>query len=81
MNVFRYNFSEELINKISLFAKANKDMDIENFRNNFENWKKDNEIEINIEFRRLHELNYKGDLNDKLLKVQDIIIKIKKKRN
>lgn len=80
MNVFRYNFSEELINKISLFAKANKDMDIENFRNNFENWKKDNEIEINIEFRRLHELNYKGDLNDKLFKSARYYYKNKEKK-
>ena len=80
MNVFRYNFSDELINKISLFAKENKDMDIDNFRNNFEIWKKKNDVEINIEFRRLNELDYKGDLNDKLFKSARYYYKNKEKK-
>lgn len=66
--IFRFNFSEEFNKELGYFAKLHKHEDRIEFKENWQEWIEDNEDLINEERKRLVNLGYEGDIEDKIYK-------------
>ena len=66
--IFRFNFSEEFNKELGYFAKLHKHEDRKEFKENWQKWIEDNEDLINEERKRLVNLGYEGDIEDKMYK-------------
>jgi hypothetical protein len=66
--VFRYNFSDEIINKIEYFAKIHQYDDRVLFKSNWNIWCIDNASIIEQEIKRINQLGYKDDVKTKMYK-------------
>lgn len=66
--IFRFNFSEEFNKELGYFAKLHKHEDRIEFKENWQEWIEENEDLINEERKRLINLGYEGDIEDKMYK-------------
>tara|TARA_A100001011_G_C14292929_1_gene837045 strand:- start:608 stop:1084 length:477 start_codon:yes stop_codon:yes gene_type:complete len=78
--IYRYNFSKEFLEKASLFSKNNELSDIKTFRENWNLWKQDNEKLIIKENRKLINMGYAGNIDDKMFKTVRYYLKKKEKK-
>ena len=67
-NIFRFKFSEGILNKMIYFSQVHKYDSKEDFKDSWEEWKLLNRDIINEENDRLKSLGYKGDIENKIYK-------------
>lgn len=65
---FRFNFSTELTKELGYFAKLHKHEDRKEFKEKWKEWIEDNTEIINEEKKRLRNLGYQKDIEDKMYK-------------
>jgi hypothetical protein len=68
INIFRYKFSEEFTEKLYQFSKIHQYDHRKDFKEAWNIWLEENDDLVNKEARRLTELDYKGDVIDKMFK-------------
>jgi len=78
--IYRYNFSKEFLEEAIKFSKINELSDINTFRENWNLWKVNNERLIIEENRKLINMGYEGNINDKMFKTVRYYLKNKKKK-
>ena len=67
-NIFRYKFDTPTVNLINTFAATHKYDDSSQFREEWDEFIKDNKASIDREKQRLTNLGYTGDINNKMYK-------------
>ena len=67
-NIFRYKFDSPIVNLINTFATTHKYDDSSQFREEWDEFIKDNKASIDREKQRLTNLGYTGDINNKMYK-------------
>jgi hypothetical protein len=67
-NIYRYKFSENVINELSIFSKIHQYDDKNTFKESWEEWVSNNLDMINREQTRLSELGYTGCVKTKMYK-------------
>lgn len=68
VNIFRYKFSDDFIQPLYQFSKIHQYDHRTDFKEAWKIWIEENEDLVNKEIRRLIELDYKGDILDKMFK-------------
>lgn len=68
INIFRYKFSEDFTKPLYQFSKIHQYDHRKDFKEAWNIWIEENEDLISKEVRRLTELDYKGDILDKMFK-------------
>jgi hypothetical protein len=66
--IFRFNFSEEFTRQLGYFAKLHKHEDRTEFKENWNEWMEENISLINEETKRLINIGYEGNIEDKMYK-------------
>lgn len=66
--IFRFNFSEEFNKELDYFSKMHKYEDRTDFKENWKEWIEENDYLINEERKRLRNLGYDGNIEDKMYK-------------
>jgi hypothetical protein len=67
-NTYRYKFAENIVYMLTSFAKLHTNDDRHAYRDAWKKWWQDNEDILEFEVRRLHNLGYEGDVQDKMYK-------------
>ena len=67
-NIFRYKFDSPIVNLINIFAATHKYDDSSQFREEWDEFIKDNKASIDREKQRLTNAGYTGDINSKMYK-------------
>lgn len=67
-NIYRFKFKDFIVKELNAFAILHKHEDRKDFKENWQNWTKQNEELILKESERLNGLGYKGDIIDKMYK-------------
>ena len=67
-NIFRYKFSDHFTKSLYIFSKIHQYDHRKDFKEAWTIWIEDNEELVNNEIKRLVELDYKGDILDKMFK-------------
>lgn len=67
-NIFRYNFSETIMQHIAYFAKLHQFEDRHTYKENWNRWYEEYHISLDEEIIRLKALGYKGDIQGKMFK-------------
>jgi hypothetical protein len=68
VNIFRYKFSDEFTKPLYQFSKIHQHDHRKDFKEAWNIWIEENEDLITSEVKRLTELDYKGDILDKMFK-------------
>jgi len=68
INIFRYKFCEEFTSQLYKFSKIHQYDHRKDFKEAWNIWIEENDDLVNKEARRLTELDYKGDILDKMFK-------------
>ena len=68
ITIFRYNFTDEIITKLTSFAKLHVLDDRHAFKDAWTVWLEINEEDISVENERLLGLGYRGNIIDKMFK-------------
>jgi hypothetical protein len=68
INIYRYKFTNEFVNELYTFAKIHQYDHRKDFKDAWETWIEEQEDIVNSEIRRLTNLNYEGDIIDKMFK-------------
>jgi hypothetical protein len=68
LTIFRYKLDEKFISELYQFSKIHQYDHRKDFKEAWKNWIEDNEEIVNKEIERLTELDYKGDILDKMFK-------------
>jgi Fe-S cluster biosynthesis and repair protein YggX len=68
INIYRYKFTQELMNEIYQFAKIHQYDERKDFKEAWEIWMETQTELVNSEVNRLTNLNYQGDIIDKMFK-------------
>ena len=68
VNIFRYKFCEDFTKPLYQFSKIHQYDHRKDFKEAWNIWIEENEDLVNKEVRRLTELDYKGDILDKMFK-------------
>jgi len=68
INIYRYKFTQEFMNEIYQFSKIHQYDERKDFKEAWEIWMEINSELINSEVNRLTNLNYQGDIIDKMFK-------------
>lgn len=68
MNIYRYKFSEDVMKQILNFSKIHQHDTRDDYKEAWSNWIIINDDMIAMETRRLEELGYVGDVEDKMYK-------------
>jgi hypothetical protein len=68
VNIFRYKFSNDFTKQLYQFSKIHQYDHRKDFKEAWKIWIEENEDLINTEVKRLTELEYKGDIFDKMFK-------------
>ena len=68
INIFRYKFSDDFIQPLYQFSKIHQYDHRKDFKEAWNIWIEENDNLVNKEARRLTELDYKGDIIDKMFK-------------
>lgn len=66
--IFRFNFSEQFNRELGYFAKLHKHEDRIDFKESWNEWTEENNLLIDEEKKRLLNLGYEGDIEDKMYK-------------
>ena len=66
--VFRFKFAESVVEEIHNFAQIHRDDERVQFKEAWKEWVSENQALINNEKQRLTNLNYDGDVEDKMFK-------------
>ena len=66
--IYRFNFSNELIEELLDFSRLNMYTDRKTFKEKWIEWTETNSKQLQIEYDRLVKLGYSGDFNNKLFK-------------
>ena len=66
--IFRFKFTETVVEEINNFAKIHRDDDRIQFKEAWKEWATENQELISNEKQRLIELKYEGDVEDKMFK-------------
>ena len=66
-SIYRYTFSDEFMQSLSNFSKIHQFDDRYMFKEQWDKWVHNNEL-VQTEVDRLQDLNYKGDVIDKMFK-------------
>jgi hypothetical protein len=66
--IFRYKLSDEIMLNITQFAKIHQLDDRHQYKEAWIRWLSDNQDEVEREVSRLQQLEYKGDIIDKMFK-------------
>jgi len=67
-NIFRYKFDSPIVNLINTFTTTHKYDDASQFRDEWDEFIKDNKASIDREKQRLTNAGYTGDINSKMYK-------------
>ncbi|RZD42437.1 MAG: hypothetical protein CXT73_03010 [Methanobacteriota archaeon] len=67
-NIFRYKFDSPIVNLINTFTTTHKYDDASQFRDEWDEFIKDNKASIDREKQRLANVGYTGDINSKMYK-------------
>jgi hypothetical protein len=70
IKTFRFEFSRDFIDELSRFSKVHQYDERRAYKEAWQKWKSNEEIDrlISFEIRRLEDLGYKGDIEDKMFK-------------
>ena len=68
VNIFRYKFSDSFTKPLYQFSKIHQYDHRKDFKEAWNNWIEENADLISTEVKRLTELDYKGDILDKMFK-------------
>jgi len=68
VNIFRYKFSDEFTGPLYQFSKIHQYDHRKDFKEAWNIWIEENDDLVNKEAKRLSELDYKGDIIDKMFK-------------
>ena len=68
INIFRYKFSDDLTKPLYQFSKIHQYDHRKDFKEAWNIWIEENVDLVNTEIKRLTELEYKGDILDKMFK-------------
>ena len=70
IKTFRFEFSKGFIDELSRFSKVHQFDERRAYKEAWQKWKSNPEIDeiISFEVRRLEEIGYKGDIEDKMFK-------------
>ena len=70
IKTFRFEFSKGFIDELSRFSKVHQFDERRAYKEAWQKWKSNQEIDeiISFEIRRLEEIGYKGDIEDKMFK-------------
>ena len=68
VNIFRYNFHDNVMEQLTTFAKIHQHDDRKTYKDAWKQWLEDNEDIVSEEKIRLDELGYDGDIIDKMYK-------------
>lgn len=66
--IYRYEFTQEFIENLSRFSKIHQYDDRHVFKESWDSWIQENSELVNQEIIRLHNLQYDGDILDKMFK-------------
>jgi len=66
--IYRYEFTHEFIENLSRFSKIHQYDDRHVFKESWDSWTQENSELVNQEIIRLHNLQYEGDILDKMFK-------------
>ena len=67
-NIYRYKFTDDFTTELFKFSKVHQYDHRKDFKEAWEIWMEDNDEIVNDEVRRLTNLNYGGDIIDKMFK-------------
>ena len=68
INIYRYKFSQHFMDKMYEFSKIHQYDDRKVFKESWTKWTDENQDDVNEEICRLDQLNYNGDILDKMFK-------------
>ena len=68
VNIYRYKFTNEFTYELFKFSKVHQYDNRNDFKEAWEKWTEENSELVDGEVRRLNELEYKGDIIDKMFK-------------
>ena len=68
INIYRYKFTNDFTNELFKFSKIHQYDHRKDFKQAWEGWIEENSELVDEEVRRLSELDYKGDVIDKMFK-------------
>ena len=66
--IFRFEFSESLVEKLGAFSKQNEMVDRETYKDEWKKWLDENQGLIEEEDARLKGIGYQGNIQDKMYK-------------
>ena len=78
--IFRFDFSPDVVSKISGFATLHMDDDRKDYKKAWEPWCEEHKEMITEEIRRLKQSGYDGDINDKMYKAGRYYFRKKSKK-
>jgi hypothetical protein len=67
-NIYRYKFTQEFMDELHKFSKIHQYDDRKSFKEAWDNWLEENGDLVQDEIERLENLNYEGDILDKMFK-------------
>jgi hypothetical protein len=67
-NIYRYKFTQEVMDELHKFSKIHQYDDRKSFKDAWNNWLEENGDLVRDEMERLTNLNYEGDILDKMFK-------------
>ena len=67
-NIYRYKFTQEFMDELHKFSKIRQYDDRKSFKEAWDNWLEENDELVQDEMERLTNLNYEGDILDKMFK-------------
>jgi hypothetical protein len=67
-NIYRYKFTDDFTNELSNFSKVHQYDERKVFKEAWNTWVEENAELVDIEVRRLTNLNYDGDVLEKMFK-------------
>jgi hypothetical protein len=68
VNIYRYKFTEEVVLELNTFSKIHQYDDRQTFKEAWKVWTEENNEMVEKEVRRLKDLEYEGDVLDKMFK-------------
>ena len=68
INIYRYKFTNEFTGELFTFSKIHQYDHRKDFKEAWKIWLEENESIVDDEVRRLHNLNYDGDVQEKMFK-------------
>lgn len=81
VNIFRYKFTNEIMNELTTFAKVHQYDDRKTYKESWIEWTEQNALVIRTEAERLNRLGYDGNVIDKMYKAARYYFRKKTKKD